>query len=102
MTKCITRMAAPAARWASASSVPCANHFARLQAVHRAAIRALAFAVWATSRYTLGWLFHSFMSALGLGQNTPLGRSGPGQNFYNCLGHDQTLASQWAYWDCGR
>ncbi len=26
--------------------------------------------VWATSRYTLGWLFHSFMSALGLGQNT--------------------------------
>ena len=25
----------------------------------------------------LGWLFHSFMSALGLGQNTPLGRSGP-------------------------
>ena len=31
-------------------------------------------------------LFHSFMSALGLGQNTPLGRSGPWPELLQLLG----------------
>ena len=57
----------------------------------------------ATSRYTRGWVFHSFMSALGLGQKMPplafrsLASSSIDGFLAGRCRHVQTLVSQWAY-----
>ena len=79
--------------------MPARKHFARLQAVHGAAVRALAFAVVGHIEVHPGMAVPELHVRLGVGaEHAALGVQVFGQEFNNGLRHGQTLVSQWAYW----